>query len=188
MIELTDSDMTVAVQNYVEKLLLSTKRAGITDVIDFLHNSGYYSACCHRHHHFEGGMSQHAVETYLHAKKKADADIPNDSLAIVCLLHDLCDIYGFHQYHRHGKRSVDLITKECHFELTDAEHRAILWHMHGTREIEKLGAAFEQTTREPLWQLLHKADHYSAGHPMSQHDFYAYALKSQERSGEKTIQ
>ena len=172
MTELTDSVMTAAVQNYVDKRLCSTKRHGITDVIDFLHNSDYFTTHCHKHHHFAGGMSQHAIETYIHAKKQADADIPNDSLAIVCLLHDLCDIHGFHQYHRHGKRSVDLITNECHFTLTPAEYRAILWHMHGIREIEKLGSAFEQATHEPLWQLLHKADHYSAGHPMSQYDLY----------------
>ena len=167
-----DPIMLAAVQQFIEEKLLSTKRQGIEEVVEFIRKSDYYTARCGRHHKFAGGMSQHAVETYFNATMNNTHNLSDDSLIIMCLLHDVCDIAHYHHYHGHGKRSVDLLCKECGLQLSSAERNAILWHMHGYKEKETLGEAFSLTTYEPEWKTLRHADGHSAGYPLNRYQLY----------------
>jgi hypothetical protein len=149
----------------VEKLLIQTNRQNIQQLLQLMDQQGYYSVHCARHHRFVGGSMQHSLEVLLYALENNINNLPKDSLILVCLLHDLCNIHGYHEIRRHGSRSVRLVTQIAGVPLTDDEASAILWHMHGLREIDKLPKDFAQTTQSTLWQLLRMADRHSAKYP-----------------------
>ena len=109
-------------------LLRSTKRNGIENVISLLDSSDYFTVGCHSHHQYTGGMADHALET-LNIARMTARGIPEDSLIICCLLHDLCDIYGHWRYKGHGQRSADLAAKHCGLKLSKDEWNAIRYHM-----------------------------------------------------------
>lgn len=167
-----DPTMIEATRQYIESKLLSTERPGIEKVIDLMRNSDFYTARCGRHHRFVGGMSQHAVETYLYASAHNDAHVSESSLIITCLLHDLCDISGYKGYTGHGRRSMLLVTTECNFELTLSESDAILHHMHSKSKPYKFGNDYERVTSDPLWIIVHHADRHSAGHLLNRYQLY----------------
>ena len=167
-----DPTMVGAVQQFIESKLMSTGRRGIDRVVDFIRASNFYAVGCCRHHRFAGGMSQHAIETYLYASAHNTLHIPESSLIITCLLHDICDISGYSRYTRHGNRSKRLIEVECGFELTQSESDAILHHMHSRHEPKKFGRDYERVTADPLWNMIRSADHYSADHPLNRYQLY----------------
>ena len=119
---------TMDTKTQIINLLRSTNREGIENVIALLESSDFFTVRCHSHHKYTGGMADHALET-LEIARKGSHDIPQDSLIICCLLHDLCDIYGYRQYRGHGQRSVDLAVKECGLKLNEDEWNAIRYHM-----------------------------------------------------------
>lgn len=109
-------------------LLRSTNREGIENVITLLENSDFFSVPCHSHHRYTGGMADHALETYEIARSMSN-EVPEDSLIICSLLHDLCDIRGHRKYSGHGQRSADLASKHCGLKLSKDEWNAIRFHM-----------------------------------------------------------
>ena len=76
------------------ELLRSTKRNGIENVISLLDSSDYFTVGCHSHHQYTGGMADHALQTLALAKRRGWR-VPEDSLIIATLLHDICDINRF---------------------------------------------------------------------------------------------
>lgn len=93
--------------------------------------------------------------------------MPEDSLIVLSLLHDICDIRGFHEYKGHGRRSVALLGN-CGFPLTDEERRLIRYHMYrvaARTPEEQLDVTETHATRE--WQIFKNADCYSASNPLS---------------------
>ena len=44
--------------------LRATKRENIEKVIDYMEKHGFFSYHCHRHHHYDGGLADHAWQTY----------------------------------------------------------------------------------------------------------------------------
>ena len=120
------SDMDV--KSRIIELLRSTKRNGIENVISLLDNSDYFTVGCHSHHKYSGGMAQHALQTLEFAKRRG-WNIPDDSLIITALLHDICDINRFRHVKGHGWRSVKLLTKYCGLALTQDEWNTIRYHM-----------------------------------------------------------
>lgn len=84
-----------------EELLLSVDREGVERLVEYIrNNTDFYSAPASTRFHLacEGGLLQHSLNVYdcLVAKKGSPiwgpvlADIPDESLIIVSLLHDLC--------------------------------------------------------------------------------------------------
>lgn len=148
------------------RLLRCTGREGVEELILFMRTNGYFMASCHRHHYYVGGMAQHAFEVYLYMKTHIPT-MSEDSLIIVSLLHDICDISGFREYPGHGRRSVGLLD-ECHFPLTNEERRLIRYHMFRVsartpeeqREVAETHATLE-------WQVFKNADCHSASNPMT---------------------
>ena len=92
--------MTFNVKQAIIDRLRATKRENIETVIDYMDKHGFFSYHCHRHHHYDGGLADHAWQTYqiaLRLDAERCASNPNaqklneDSIAICTLLHDFCD-------------------------------------------------------------------------------------------------
>ena len=121
----------MSTKTQIINLLRSTGREGIENVISLLENSKFFTVKCHSHHKYTGGMADHALETY-NIASKTSGNIPQDSLIICCLLHDLCDIYGHREHRGHGQRSADLASKLCGLKLSEDEWNAIRYHMRNS--------------------------------------------------------
>ena len=83
-----------------EELLASADRAGIDKLLGYIRKTDFYRAPASTRFHLacEGGLLQHSLNVYdcLIAKKESPvwkpilAEIPDESLIIMALLHDLC--------------------------------------------------------------------------------------------------
>lgn len=84
-------------KNEIIRLLRSTKREGVEKLIAELEYSRFYTEKTFHssHHNWEGGVAQHSLETYQIAKKFS-ADVPEDSLILTCLLHDICKVHNLY--------------------------------------------------------------------------------------------
>ena len=91
-------------ENIIQELK-STGAANIDRMLQYMERNKYYECRSSSHNHWKGGASQHMWAVYLIAKalrdkklKEKDAALvskyaTNQKLAIVCLLHDLCDMH-----------------------------------------------------------------------------------------------
>lgn len=170
-----------------KELLLSTKRPKIEDLIKYIDNMGYFVAPGSlSHHRFEGGLVSHSLETYhkameLRGEKIAQGVDPNampeESVIIAALLHDLCKAdalrysketrksFVVKKTHGHSMRSVRQIGYSG-FVLTNAEKDAILWHMGGKR---LSGDKNEHFRTHPLADIIHRADGKSINEASRRH-------------------
>ena len=149
------------------ELLKSTKRPGVDAVIEGLDNIGFFNAPASSKHHLAeaGGLVAHSLNVYAQASLLREVQVglrpdiaervPEDSVVIVSLLHDICkaDIYKQVEKFRkdkdnkwekylayetdythcplgHGEKSVIRLLR-MGLELTDDEIAAIRWHMAG---------------------------------------------------------
>lgn len=135
--------------------LRSTGRPGIENVIGFLNGSDFFRAGCHSHHRYTGGLARHSLEACRYALANRGT-LPEDSVVIGTLLHDLCTSHAPEAsgIHGHGRRSVGILGRVCHFRLTDEEFEAIKLHMH--RDAPEMDT-------NPLARLVNRSDHRSAG-------------------------
>lgn len=138
-------------------LLCDVNREGISNVIAYLQQSNYFTARCHHHHRYEGGLAEHSLQVYKEMRALAP-DLPDESCRIVALFHDICTSrlpgYDAIAHHHHGQRSVDLLDV-LGFELHDDERLAISRHMHHVPH-SRLSA------ETMLWHYLHLCDRKSA--------------------------
>lgn len=180
-------------ERFIE-LLRSTKREGIEKLIDFLEKTDFFTAPASTRFHssYEGGLLQHSLNVYdclaglgtttgdvqefQTAGMRLDS-IPQESIIIVALLHDICKTYFYtteirnrkvngkwEQYeafavddkipYGHGEKSVMMI--EEYMKLQPVERYAIRWHM-GYTEADTL--SFNNAIdRYPMIWALHSAD------------------------------
>lgn len=138
-------------------LLCDINREGIGNIIAYLEHSDYFSAHCHHHHRFEGGLAEHSLGVYW-AMRTIAPDLPDESCRIVALFHDLCTTrlegYDTIGCHHHGQRSVDLLDA-LGFDLHDDERLAICHHMHHV-------PPSNYNSRTELWHYLHICDRKNA--------------------------
>ena len=168
-------------------LLRQTKREGIEDLIHFLENSDFFTAPASTRFHgnFEGGLAKHSMKVYEILKHKVencvmDINIPEESIILIALLHDICKTNFYKIDYRnaknelgvwekvpyytvddtipygHGEKSVMMITE--YIKLTPEEKYSIRWHMGYTEPKElynTIGAAYK---KYPLALLMHEAD------------------------------
>lgn len=78
----------------IKTLLLSTKRRGVSELIEYMEKHGFFTAPCSGAHHLakEGGLAEHSLNVYDIACKFAkvsEAHIDQNSLIICALLHDI---------------------------------------------------------------------------------------------------
>jgi len=173
------------------EIMSTLDREGRDDLMQFIEKSDFYSAPASTRYHGaeEGGLLEHSINVYrcLMNKKNAEgsvwhdvlADIPDESIAVVALLHDICKTYFYVVEMRnkkvngewvqvpsysvddkipygHGEKSVMMI--EEYMKLKPYERYAIRWHMgpySGENDWNTLNIAME---KYPLVMALFEAD------------------------------
>lgn len=103
-----------------ERLLRSTNRDGIENLIDFIKRSDFYTAPASTKYHscHEGGLLQHSLNVYDRLKENLkdsvyeEFNVTETNIIIAALLHDLCKSYYYGTeiknkkvYSEHGKKS-----------------------------------------------------------------------------------
>ena len=146
-------------------ILEATKRKGISEVVAYLEKAGFFvaPASVNRHLSHDGGLLEHSLNVYraalalrrqmLELRPELESRLPEESIAIATLLHDVCkaNIYRKMTKYRkddqgrwesydgydvdytrfpfgHGEKSVVMLLR-LGLELTNDELLAIRWHM-----------------------------------------------------------
>lgn len=176
---------------FFRNTLSNIDREGMDALMQFVEKSDFYTAPASARFHLasEGGLLEHSINVYncLMRKKQSEgslwhdvlADVPDESIAITALLHDICKTYYYGVEMRnkkvgsewiqvpsyrvddkipygHGEKSVMMI--EEYMKLRPIERYAIRWHMgpySGEQDWNTLGAAME---KYPLVIALFEAD------------------------------
>lgn len=165
-------------------------RPGVEKLKEYLEKSDFYTAPASTRFHgsYEGGLLQHSLNVYdaLSRKKNNDplwsqvlANVTEESIIIVALLHDICKTYYYtteminkkvdghwvqvpfynvddKMPYGHGEKSVMIIEQAMELELQ--ERYAIRWHMgpySGQQDWMTLGKAMDMY---PLVLALFEAD------------------------------
>lgn len=169
--------------NYI-KLLKSTNRYGIENVIDWLESTDFFEAPASTiyHENYAGGLCEHSLKVYdnmMKLKQEFKFDIDDEQIIIMTLLHDVCKANTYIKDKKnqkigqnwvtvdfwkrnddypigHGQKSIILIQKTG-FILTDLEILSIVAHMNGYEESKYFNASNVYDTNElTIW--LHLAD------------------------------
>lgn len=172
-------------QNFIDAYKSAIKREGAEALLDWLEKTDFFTAPASSKFHsaYEGGLCSHSLNVYNVLKKRFSDIIPDESLAICGLLHDLCKVQFYKVNLRnvknqdtgkweqvpfyaiedkfpfgHGEKSVFLI--ERFFKLKVDEAIAIRWHMGGFDDASKGGSFSVSLAYEkyPLAVMLHLAD------------------------------
>ena len=91
-----------------KNLLLSTKRKGIQELVNWLDRSNFKVAPASTRYHgnHEGGLLEHSLNVYNECIRQKDLiklfNIPQDTLIITSLLHDICKV----NYYKMDVRNV----------------------------------------------------------------------------------
>ena len=161
------------------------ERDGIDDLMKWLESNGFYESPASSKYHgaYKGGLCEHSLNVYDEMQRLLavypEVVVPEESVIIASLFHDLCKVnmYVLEKRNRknpetsawesydafsikekfcfggHGSKSVFLIQ---HFiKLTPEEAVAINCHMSCWQGDTSVGSAYEQF---PLAWLLHVAD------------------------------
>lgn len=182
-------------------LLESTNRNGIRQLIENLEKCGFFEAPASTRFHgnYPGGLVEHSLYVYqqamylkkveTHIKPKLTERLPDNSIIIASLLHDVCkaDFYyltkkwrkdannkweqydGYEKDFKklpvgHGEKSVIRLL-QWGFELTDDEICAIRWHMSGfdVSNYQDALRSLDSAAEIPLVAIIVAAD-YLASH------------------------
>ena len=172
-------------KDQIIELLKSTNREGMDKLIEFLEKSDFFKAPASTRYHgsFEGGLAEHSFKVYEILKEKiafAKMNIPEESVIISALLHDICKTNFYKIDYRnaknnlgvwekvpyytiedtipygHGEKSVMMLTE--YIKLTNEEKYAIRWHMGFTEPKELYGTLGQAFLKYPFALLLHEAD------------------------------
>ena len=167
------------------ELLKSTNREGMDNLIEFLEKSDFFKAPASTRFHgdHEGGLAEHSFKVYEILKEKvkiAGLDIPEETIIISALLHDICKTNFYKIDYRnaknslgvwekvpyytiedtipygHGEKSVMMLTE--YIKLTNNEKYAIRWHMGFSEPKELYGTLGQAFAKYPFALLLHEAD------------------------------
>lgn len=176
-------------------ILMATGRENMDYVIEDLEAGGFFKApaSIQGHGAHEGGLLEHSLNVYdaamalrrdlMESRPDLEAQLPEDSIAIASLLHDVCktDLYELSKRKKrneigvyeaveayeihderfpagHGEKSVIVLLRSG-LDLSDEEITAIRWHMgpwNLSRDDEKF---YRQAGKNsPLPPLIHAAD------------------------------
>ena len=173
-----------------ESLLAMVKRDGIDRLAEFIRKSDFYTAPASTKYHgaYEGGLLEHSLNVYenLYVKKHSSGiwgeeleKVPDESLIVIGLLHDICKTYFYTIEMRnkkidgkweqvpfytvddkipygHGEKSVMMI--EEYIKLTPQERYAIRWHMGPYSGTQDWSTYAEAMKKYPLCLATFEAD------------------------------
>ena len=97
--------------NEYKELLLSTKRQGIKDLVAWLEGTDFiYAPASTRYHSaHQGGLLEHSLNVYYELIRQQDVikllNIPQDTLIITALLHDICKVNYYKEDIRNVKKN-----------------------------------------------------------------------------------
>jgi 23S rRNA maturation-related 3'-5' exoribonuclease YhaM len=130
-------------QETVIFLLQTIQRPGIENLIDYLLESNYFStvASTRYHNSYPGGLCQHSLNVmrmFQAENKLWQKPLPQDSVIICGLLHDLCKIGAYnktaHGYEKvkglKGHAALSILRIQEHIQLTQQEDDVIRYHMN----------------------------------------------------------
>ena len=171
----------------VLEILRKVNREGIEELINFLEKSDFFTAPASTRFHgnHEGGLAEHSIKVYEILKHKVencvmDIEIPEESIILIGLLHDICKANFYKIDYRnaknalgvwekvpyytvedtipygHGEKSVMMITE--YMKLTPEEKYAIRWHMGYTEPKENYNTIGATYKKYPIALLTHEAD------------------------------
>lgn len=169
------------------ELLKTVKREGIDELIEFIEKTDFYKAPASTRFHgsYEGGLVEHSIKVYEILKHKVETSIetikiPEESIIIIGLLHDICKANFYKVDYRnaknelgvwekvpyytiddtipygHGEKSVMMITE--YMKLTPEEKYSIRWHMGYTEPKENYNTIGATYKKYPIALLTHEAD------------------------------
>ena len=166
-------------------------REGAAELRAYLTESDFFQAPASMRYHcaYAGGLCEHSVNVYRrllrHVEDEYGSDyqkiVPDESIAICGLLHDVCKVNFYRADFRNVKENGEWVRKPCfvreelfpfgHGEksvfivnrflrLTGAEAMAINWHMGGFDSRAKGGdySVSDAYCKYPLAVLLHISD------------------------------
>ncbi len=180
------------------RILKGTGRRGVDEVLSHLEELGFFTAPASTRFHGaeDGGLLQHSLNVWQEAgviwriqvgmRPEIETLVPEESIAIAALLHDVCkaEVYVREIKHRknaqgrwedyvgygvdysgfpmgHGEKSVIQLMK-WGLELTDAEMLAIRWHMGAfnvpLHSAEEMNCLTKAKERHPLVAIISAAD------------------------------
>ena len=156
----------------IELLKETENKDVINKLIPALNNTTYYTkAHCKSHHNnYDGALAQHSLGVCMNALSLAGNSIPREKVILAALLHDLCDVSDFRDKNNkhvsggtgHGRRSVRLLTN-LHIHLDNDVMNAIRYHMGSSKRSENEKREKAHVWSNPLFSVLHVADHLDAG-------------------------
>ena len=177
---LTQTELIEQTKDEILTLLREINRPGIDKVIWYLNESTFFKEYCNSHHTFKGGLAVHSLGVYREIKK-LNTSLPEDSIRIVALLHDICKsrhpLYnhigvtyenGRHHKH-HGLRSA-LLLEELGLEYHSGEEDAIKDHMHRIKDTPS-SKTYDQC--KMLRHYMHSCDHRDAATYPGNYDSFA---------------
>lgn len=179
MIERTESVIEI------ENRLGAIDRPGIGELLEYLNESGFYTAPASTrfHNSFEGGLAEHSHNVFkLFDKtvKSIELDVPFESVVIASFLHDLCKAgayinngcgFSWNNSQPKGHATLSIERIEKFIELTDLEKSLIKFHMglYGTTEFDKWGKGeyslqnlVDASNRNPAVSLFHWCDDFDS--------------------------
>ena len=172
---------------FIKNLLRSTKRSGIDRLIKEMEEDGFFTQPASTNHHlnYPGGLAEHSLNVYKRARalnECFEAGIPEDSIVITSILHDLGKTGQFGQLGYkpnvlkngsiseskpfvvnkdllpvdHELRSIFIASR--YIDLTEDEQFAIMCHngLYGNQKKTVLG------NETPLYMILHFADMWAS--------------------------
>lgn len=178
-------------ERFLEICKTKITRQGIDALLSWLEKSDFFTAPASTkfHGNYEGGLLEHSLNVYDALNTICSVykqNIPEETIAIVSLFHDLCKTYFYKKELKaqkvdgkwiekeiyviddqiplgHGEKSVILIQK--HMELSLDEALAIRWHMNGYDTAVKGGDRCINEANEisKLVSLLQIADSIASG-------------------------
>ena len=155
---MTQIELVKQTKDEILTLLGEINRPGIKNVIRYLQKSTFFRAQCHSHHKFDGGLAVHSLGVYKEIKK-LDTGLPEDSIRIVSLLHDICTShhpdYDDIKRGHHCSRSVAIL-KALKLEFHTGEDYAIEKHLY---RISKIPSTKVYDIRDSLRHYLLQCDH-----------------------------
>lgn len=172
-------------KDQIIELLKSTNREGMDKLIEFLESSDFFTAPASTRFHgnIEGGLAKHSFKVYEILKEKiriSGMAIPDDTIIISALLHDICKTNFYKIDYRNAKNSLGVWEKVPYYtiedtipyghgeksvmmlmeyiKLTNDEKYAIRWHMGFSEPKEVYGTLGQAFTKYPFALMLHEAD------------------------------
>lgn len=172
-------------EKFIDAYKTAITRQGANELLEWMLKTDFFTAPASSKFHsaYEGGLCEHSLNVYNAIINKYNEGKPDESYAIVSLLHDLCKAEFYKLGSRnvkneatgawekvpfysiedkfpfgHGEKSVFLIERFMRLKVDEAI--AIRWHMGGFDDAARGGSfainnAFE---KYPLLVKLHIAD------------------------------